>query len=241
MWVCNSCGKENGNDRVHCWSCPAPKDKTAVMDERPPSPFRTHDVLSHKAAVSPAESQPSEPINGSSNEDTRKENPAAPRSPLSAIPAASYSVEHGNPQPKGMFENEVPSRPPGMMKRIVVVVIGLFIAGGLLLHYFPFHTEANDDADTIDDMVKSLEAAGKNELDKGNFARAEYFVSVMSGLGLEKRLILTSPLERKQKDIDDMNELVHHGDYGRTLHENLSVEHYEQLQRLRKKYKYIRD
>ena len=42
MWVCKACGKENRNDRVRCWNCPAPKDETAVMDEHPPSPFRTH-------------------------------------------------------------------------------------------------------------------------------------------------------------------------------------------------------
>ena len=65
MWICKSCGKENRNDRDHCWNCPTPKDETAVTDERPPSPFRTHGASQPTVQVAetpPMDSQPSKAV-----------------------------------------------------------------------------------------------------------------------------------------------------------------------------------
>jgi hypothetical protein len=39
MWKCKNCGKENQNNRTHCWSCETPIDETTVKDDRPPSPI----------------------------------------------------------------------------------------------------------------------------------------------------------------------------------------------------------
>ncbi|MBD0369635.1 MAG: hypothetical protein ICV60_02185 [Pyrinomonadaceae bacterium] len=76
MWICKPCGKENRKDRIHCWSCSTPKDETAVMDEHPPSPFKTHNSESNfnsqVAKVSSAASQSSKPIPDSLNEYRRE-------------------------------------------------------------------------------------------------------------------------------------------------------------------------
>ena len=100
---------------------------------------------------------------------------------------------------------------------------------------------ASSDASEIDDMANSLEAAVKRELDKGNIAKADYFVSMMDGLKLEKKLILASPEERLQKDLDALNKLMTQFQYEKVLKENLPASQYQQLQQLRKKYKYIKD
>jgi hypothetical protein len=37
MWICKNCGKENQNNRNHCWSCETRIDESPVKDDRPPT------------------------------------------------------------------------------------------------------------------------------------------------------------------------------------------------------------
>jgi hypothetical protein len=69
MWICKNCGKENQNEREHCWNCSSPKGET-VVDERPPSPFKTHDAAAANLPISEnpeAAHQPSESVRSSPN------------------------------------------------------------------------------------------------------------------------------------------------------------------------------
>jgi hypothetical protein len=64
MWICKSCGQENHNDRINCWSCSTTKDETTV-----PS------VSSQSLNFTPVEYTTEEVSNVASDQNTNSDNP----------------------------------------------------------------------------------------------------------------------------------------------------------------------
>lgn len=99
----------------------------------------------------------------------------------------------------------------------------------------------SSDASKIDGMVETISVKAKGYAEEGHVEMVDYYLFVMNGLGLEKKLILASPEERSQKDLDAIHETIHRSDYENTLMKDLSATQYQELQRLRKEYKYLKD
>lgn len=143
------------------------------------------------------------------------------------------------PEPTARTVGDEQSKQPRSFGLILIVVLmAVGIIGGIWLY---LSQSTKIDASEIDDMVKSISVKTKECAEKGNLAGFEKYVFVMSGLGLEKALILTSPKERSQEALDFIYETIHRSDYDKTLREDLSATQYQALQRLLKEYKYVKD